>query len=70
MCGAVKRLADHVEMGNLTTLLSKISPAVDLEKEETQRDSSNPSFVRKVTEIHTKRMKDVLLKQFDFKRDV
>ena len=28
-CGAVKGACDHVEMGNLTALLSKIRPAVD-----------------------------------------
>ena len=62
-CGAVKGACDHVEMGNLTSLLSKITPAVDLEKEETTRDSSNPEFVRKVTEIHTKRMREELLER-------
>ena len=69
-CGAVKGACDHVEMGNLTALLSKISPALELEKEETQRDSSNPEFVRKVTEIHTKRMKDVLLEQSSVLREM
>ena len=31
-CGAVKGACDHVEMGNLTTLLNKIQPAVYEEK--------------------------------------
>ena len=31
-CGAVKGACDHVEMGNLTELLSKIQPAVYEEK--------------------------------------
>ena len=31
-CGAVKGACDHVEMGNLTALLTKIQPAVDDEK--------------------------------------
>jgi carbonic anhydrase len=55
-CGAVKGACDHVEMGNLTTLLSKIRPAVD---EETtvmkDRTSANPEFLEKVTVINVKR---------------
>ena len=62
-CGAVKGACDHVEMGNLTTLLSKINPAIDMEKTETVRDSSNPEFVRKVTEIHTLNMKTLILEK-------
>ena len=30
-CGAIKGACDHVEMGNLTALLSKITPAVENE---------------------------------------
>lgn len=29
-CGAIKGACDHVEMGNLTTLLHKIKPAIDM----------------------------------------
>ncbi len=55
-CGAVKGACDHVEMGNLTALLSKIQPAVYDEKTETQnRDSSNDNFVEKVAIINVKR---------------
>jgi len=54
-CGAVKGACDHVEMGHLTTLLKKIEPAVNDEKTETLRNSSNDSFVAKVTEINVKR---------------
>ncbi|MCG8323976.1 MAG: hypothetical protein MI673_00545 [Thiotrichales bacterium] len=49
-CGAVKGACDAVEMGNLTTLLSKISPVVDSEITVTKdRTSENPEFVEKVT---------------------
>jgi carbonic anhydrase len=48
-CGAVKGACDHVEMGNLTALLSKIQPAVYAENTETERSSKNESFVEKVT---------------------
>lgn len=55
-CGAVKGACDHVEMGNLTALLSKIQPAVHDEKTVTdKRDSSNSEFVEKVTEINVKK---------------
>lgn len=55
-CGAVKGACDHVEMGNLTALLSKIQPAVYDEKTETgDRSSSNSEFVEKVSIINIKR---------------
>ena len=51
-CGAVKGACDHVEMGNLTELLSKIQPAVYEEKQTTsERNSKNSEFVENVSEI-------------------
>lgn len=63
-CGAVKGACDHIEMGNLTGLLQKISPA--LEEEQTireKRNSSNDEFVEKVTIIHVKRTAKSILEQ-------
>lgn len=55
-CGAVKGACDHVEMGNLTALLTKIRPAVDDETEtKGNRNSSNPDFVENVAAINVKR---------------
>jgi carbonic anhydrase len=55
-CGAIKGACDHVEMGNLTTLLTKIRPAVDAEKTVTgERNSGNAEFVEKVANINVKR---------------
>ena len=55
-CGAVKGACDHVEMGNLTALLSKIQPAVYDEKTVTEnRNSVNGEFVEKVATINVKR---------------
>ena len=55
-CGAVKSACDHVEMGNLTALLSKIQPAVYDEKTVTEnRSSGNNDFVEKVAAINVKR---------------
>ncbi len=55
-CGAVKGACDHVEMGNLTALLTKIRPAVDDELTTTEnRTSANADFVEKVAVINIKR---------------
>ncbi len=54
-CGAIKGACDHVEMGNLTVLLSKIQPAVFREnKTTTVRTSANKEFVENVAEINVK----------------
>jgi carbonic anhydrase len=55
-CGAIKGACDHVEMGNLTELLSKIQPAVYQEKETKEnRNASNSNFVENVATINVKR---------------
>ena len=55
-CGAIKGACDHLEMGNLTALLSKILPAVDAETSVTiNRDSSNEEFVEKVAAINVRK---------------
>ncbi len=65
-CGAVKGACDHVEMGNLTELLSKIQPAVYQEKETTNnRTSKNSEFVENVAEINVKRnVKNIIERSF------
>lgn len=63
-CGAIKGACDHVEMGNLTALLSKIQPAVYDEKTETEnRDSSNSAFVEKVSTINVKRTVNAIMER-------
>lgn len=55
-CGAIKGACDHVEMGNLTALLTKIQPAVASERSVTEnRTSSNEEFVDRVTAINIRR---------------
>ena len=46
-CGAVKAACDNVELGNITSLLSNIQPAVSVVKETASEphDSSNTPFV-------------------------
>jgi carbonic anhydrase len=65
-CGAVKGACDHVEMGNLTELLSKIQPAVYQEQTTTEnRTSSNATFVENVAEINVKRnVKNIIERSF------
>ena len=63
-CGAIKGACDHVEMGNLTALLSKIQPAVYDEKTETEtRNSSNSEFVEKVASINVKRNVNAIMER-------
>lgn len=50
-CGAVKGACDHARLGNLTTLINKIEPAVEAVTEpqdESQRTSANINFVNEV----------------------
>ena len=55
-CGAVKGACDHIEMGNLTALLTKIRPAVDEETlTKENRNSNNSVFVENVSTINVKR---------------
>lgn len=50
-CGAIKGACDHARMGNLTTLINKLEPAVaavDSPSEDDLRNSSNIDFVNAV----------------------
>ena len=56
-CGAVKGACDHAKLGNLTAMLSKITPAVDSVLEpadQSERTSSNISFVNAVAQQNVK----------------
>ena len=65
-CGAVKGACDHVEMGNLTALLSKLRPAVDDENTTMQeRNSKNSGFVENVASINVRRVvKDIMQRSY------
>lgn len=65
-CGAIKGACDHLEMGNLTELLSKIQPAVYSEnKTKENRTSKNADFVENVSEINVKRsVKSIIERSF------
>ena len=52
-CGAVKGACDHVEMGHLTGLLSKITPAVNNEVDTKEnRNANNANFVENVSALN------------------
>lgn len=62
-CGAVKGACDQVKMGNLTTLLEKLQPAVDGEKSTTsERNASNSEFVEKVASLNVKIIQKQIVK--------
>ena len=70
-CGAVKGACDDVKLGNLTTLLSKIQPAVAAESSvKDERNSSNSDFVEKVSLINVKRSVDEILEKSEVLRDL
>lgn len=52
-CGAIVGACNHVELGNLTTLLSKIQPAIDHETTTKEnRTGTNAVFVKNVTNLN------------------
>ncbi|GAA3559283.1 carbonic anhydrase family protein [Snuella lapsa] len=56
-CGAVKGACDHAEMGNLTKLIEKITPAVNAvtePKDPEKRTSKNLEFVDEVSHMNVK----------------
>lgn len=57
-CGAIKGACDHVELGNLTELLSKIQPSVYEESQTVNvadRHSGNGAFVENVAALNVRR---------------
>lgn len=65
-CGAVKGACDNAELGNLTTMLGKIKPAVKAvtePKDESLRNSSNIEFVNNVAEKNVQLTIDRILNE-------
>lgn len=70
-CGAVKGACDHVEMGHLTTLLSKLQPAVDDEVMTVEnRNSKNSEFVEHVASINVHRTVNEIIERSDILREM
>jgi carbonic anhydrase len=52
-CGAIAGACNNVELGNLTSLLQKIKPAIDKEAVTIEnRSGSNKTFVNNVSELN------------------
>lgn len=63
-CGAIKGACDHVEMGNLTALLSKITPAVENEIQTLEnRNADNSIFVENVAAINVKQTVNAIMER-------
>lgn len=63
-CGAIKGACDNVEMGNLTTLLTKIKPAIDEETTVTKdRNSKNGDYVEKVAQLNVKKTVNAIVER-------
>ncbi|MFD1615988.1 carbonic anhydrase family protein [Gelatiniphilus marinus] len=53
-CGAVKAAVDDVKLGNITPMLSKIKPAVNMVEYDGERNSKNAEFVAEVCKSNVK----------------
>jgi carbonic anhydrase len=63
-CGAIKGACDHVQLGNLSTLLNKIEPSVYFERQvRSNRSSSNSFFVERVTDIQVHRSVEAIIER-------
>lgn len=63
-CGAIKGACDHVQLGNLSTLLNKIEPSVYFERQTTgDRTSRNPAFVERVSAIQVHRSVEAVVER-------
>ncbi len=50
-CGAIKSAIDGADMGNITSMLSNLNPALEMSSNfNGQKNSKNPAFVQKVCE--------------------
>jgi len=70
-CGAVKAAIDDVKLGNITPMLEKIKPAIDLVEYDGERNSKNQDFVHMVSESNVMntvdqiRLKSPILKEME-----
>ena len=70
-CGAVKGACDHVQMGHLSGLLSKIEPSIKEERVTTDnRTSNNPEFVENVARLNVKRSVHDILNRSSILREM
>ena len=70
-CGAVKAAVDNVKLGNITAMLQKIRPTVEMIEYEGEKNSKNKEFVHMVCQSNVKntiaqiRMNSPILKEME-----
>lgn len=70
-CGAIKGACDHVQLGNLSSLLNKIQPSVYFERQTKEnRNSSNADFVERVASIQVRRSVESIVAQSTVLREM
>jgi len=76
-CGAVKSAIDNIKLGNITAMLSKIKPAVDMSQDfQGDKTSKNEAFVEYVAKnnikhtIETIKAKSPILKEMADKGEI
>lgn len=76
-CGAIKGAIDDVRLGNITSMLTNIKPAIEMSKKfEGQKSSSNEAYVKFVNvnnirnTIHEIRAKSEILKEMENKGSI
>lgn len=70
-CGAIKGACNNVQLGNLSTLLNKIQPAVYYERQTSEnRNADNAEFVQNVARIQVKRSVESIVEQSVVLREI
>lgn len=70
-CGAINGACDDVKLGNLTTLLDKVKPAIAAETQTKEnRTSSNQEFVENVTKLNVELALDEILKRSEIIKEM
>lgn len=76
-CGAIKGAIDNVKLGNITAMLSKIKPAVEMSQDfKGEKTSKNDNFVKHVSEnnvlytMNQIRIKSPILKEMEDKGEI
>lgn len=76
-CGAVKGAIDNVQLGNITAMLSKIKPAVEMSQDFAgEKSSKNDEFVKHVSQNNVKhtlqeiRQRSPILKEMEDKGEI
>lgn len=70
-CGAIKGACDNAELGSLTQLLNKITPAIEQETQfKNNRNGSNLAYVNEIAKINVKNSMEAILKQSNTLREL